>query len=112
MRLRLTPNGKRQAAVCSKVSRTHFSLFRVCSIAVADSVEISLNQKSFIVFHQRENFSLAFALKAMLNLSIVLRRCRCRRRRRCLSSLLSTVFVIDLPHLVSESTANSTVFGS
>ena len=32
-------------------------------------MEISLHQKSFIVFHQRENFSLAFAVNAMQNLS-------------------------------------------
>ena len=43
-----TPNGKPQAAVCPQngetcVSRAHFSLFRVCSLAVADWVEISLN---------------------------------------------------------------------
>ena len=35
-------------------------------------MEISLNQKSFIVFHKRENFSLAFAVNAMLNLSITM----------------------------------------
>ena len=42
---------------------THFSLFCVCSIAVADWVEIRLNQKTFIVFHRRESFSLAFAVR-------------------------------------------------
>ena len=57
-RLRLSPKGKHQAAVCSKMHKLAFlvlTLFRVCSIAVADWVERSLNQKSFIVFHQREN---------------------------------------------------------
>ena len=51
--------------------------FRVCSIAVADWVDIRLNQKSFIVFHQRKSFSLALclplAVNVMLNLSYLIR---------------------------------------
>ena len=69
-RLRPTPNGKRQAAACRKNKKiAYFSVFRTCSIAVANRQNINWNQINFTSFWWTENFSLTFAVNAMLNLS-------------------------------------------